>query len=270
MATIRRTIAIIAAALSVALMGAVAATHASAATPTGSISGTVRESGTGVPVAGIRIELFKEITRTLSPPFGNGKPFKTPGFVTAVESGAGGRYTLSGLPASDAAGYWVCFNTVGFGYEPVCYLDEIGYAPFPDPLGLVQLPPNAGRVRVNAGQHVTRIDANVRDIAFNPAITGAVAGKVTQTVLGLPLRQVRVTLVNPGGHVVLEALTRADGTYRLVFLPPGSGYRVCFDGSSAKGGLSVRGYTSRCRFAPVSVAAGAVTSNVNAQLSGMV
>jgi hypothetical protein len=180
----RRTFVIIAAMVAALLPASLAATHASAV-GTASITGTVREAGTGVPVGGVSVELFKEITRTLGPPFGNGKPFKTPGFVKSVQTGADGTYALTNLDASDAAGYWVCFNTFGVPYEPQCYLDELGYNPFPNPLGLIDVPAHATRVQVAAGQHVARIDASLFDFAvLNPATAGTIAGKVTQTVLG--------------------------------------------------------------------------------------
>ncbi len=268
MTTIRRT-ALALATVAAAAIGAVVLAPQATAANTASITGTVRESGTGTPVAGVSVDLYREITRTLGPPFGDGKPFKTPGYITSVQTGADGTYTLGGLPASDALGYWVCFSTFGLPYEPECYLDEIGYNPFPSPLGIIDVPSTAARVHVAAGQHVTSIDANLIDFtALNPAISGTIGGKVTQTVFGLPLSQVRVTLFNTSGHVVTEALTRANGTYRLIFVPVGTGYRVCFNGSGAKGGLSLHGYTSRCRLVPVTVLAGTTTANVNAQLSG--
>jgi hypothetical protein len=261
---------LVTAAIAVAL-GAIAAAGPASGAGTASITGTVREAGTGTPVSGISVDLYRQVTRTLGPPFGNGKPFKTYGYVTSVPTGADGRYTLSGLAASDSVGYWVCFNTFGFPYEPACYLDQLGYYPFPDPLGLVQLPSDANTVHVATGQHVTGIDASlVAPSALDPATAGAVAGRVTQTVFGLPLNHVRVTLFNPSGNVVTEALTGTNGTYGLIFVPAGVGYRVCFNGSSARGGLSLGGYTSSCRAASVSVVAGATTANVNAQLKGTI
>jgi hypothetical protein len=269
MTTIRRTSVALAAVVAAVLGTVVAVAPRATAANTASISGTVREAGTAAPVAGASVDLYREITRTLGPPFGNGKPFKTYGYVTSVQSGADGTYTLSGLPASDAAGYWVCFGTFGIPYEPECYLDELGYNPFPNPLGLVDVPPNASRVHVGAGQHVGRIDASLVDFAvLNQATAGTIAGKVTQTVLGLPLKQVRVTVYNTSGRVVTEAMTAANGAYRLVFVAAGPGYRVCFDGSGARGGVSLHGYVSRCRLVPVTVAPGTTTGNVNATLSG--
>jgi hypothetical protein len=270
MRRIRRAI-MFATAVFAALLGTVLAAPQATAANTASISGTVREAGTGAPVAGVSVDLYRQVTRTLDPPFGNGRPFKTPGYVTSVETAANGTYTLSGLAASDAVGYWVCFGTHGLAYQPACYLDELGYDPFPDPLGLVQLPAAATPVHVSAGQHVTRIDASLIDFSvFNSATTGTVAGQVTQTVFGRPLKQVRVTVYGPGGIVLTEAMTGANGSYQLVFVPAGAGYHVCFDGSGAKGGLSLRGYTTSCRAASVAVVAGMTTANINAQLAGSI
>ena len=272
MAGIRRTILIGAAVLASSLAGVAGAGQAAgAATATASISGTVRVAGTGVPIAGLSVDLFKEVTRRLGPPFGNGKPFKAPGYVTSVLTAPDGTYTLSGLPASDASGYWVCFSTFGFPYQPNCFLDELGYDPFPDPLGLFQIPQYAARVHVASGQHVTGVDAHLIDLTvLNASNAGTITGKVTQTVLGRPLNQVRVTVRDAAGTVATEAMTRPNGTYVLVFVPAGPGYRVCFNGAGARGGVSLHGYTSRCRLVPVNVAAGAITPNVNAQLAGTI
>ena len=245
------------------------AMQAAAAPATASIAGTALVGGTGAPVGGLTVELYHFEKRVLYPPFGNGRPFYAPSYIESVQTAGDGTYAFTALPASDSRGYLVCFDPVfTFSYQPACYLNQVGYDPFPNPLGLVQVPPGTTPIHVAAGHRADGIDANMVDLAvLNEQTAGTVAGKVTQTLFGIPLRGVKVHAMTPSGQIAGEGLTDGAGNYTVGFLPAGSGYTICFDGSSATGGVSLGAYKSACLPGKVTVTAGATTQNVNESLA---
>ena len=90
--------------------------------------------------------------------------------------------------------------------------------------------------------------------------------------------QIWTTSVAPG--VVAVASTASDGTYAVAGLAAGT-YNVCFEGNYATGGSSTTGYVEQCYrgvtwdgyssgpigATGVTVAAGAIASNIDASLS---
>lgn len=247
------------------LLGAMAfaglPTSGSAATP-GSISGTVREAGTGTPLAGIDVTIVQRQTVVV---FGRKTTATVP--IAYGVTGDDGTYTVGGL-APDP-GYYVCFSEgfFGFPHEGACYLDAEFFDPLPNPFGWVQVGQDSARVRLTAGQHVTRIDDQLRIFPFEQY--GFVTGTVTQRFVGSALRGVRVTAYDATGTVVDEALTLAGGKYELYGLLTGA-YRICFDGSGASGGVTLKAYGRACYPAPVHVTAQTTTPNINATLTATV
>src|SRR3954467_5006682 len=105
MRSMKVALAVVAAVLGVAIAG-----PSADAANTASISGTVRFAGTGDPAPGVLVSAARlERSYALT-----GRPAMVPMFFAATPSGADGRYTVSGLPASDSTGYWVCFIVPGF------------------------------------------------------------------------------------------------------------------------------------------------------------
>jgi hypothetical protein len=273
--TIKGLLAVIAAALGLAI----AVPQADAAN-TASISGTVRLAGTGDPAADVQVSVARLET---SYDF-IGRPVKVPMFFAGTTSDPDGHYTVSGLPASDSTGYWVCFIVPGFPptYEPECYANQGGLGLFPNPFGWLDFPDTSNNVRLKAGQHIADIDAALFPPILGPVQgpRGAVTGKVTDA-FGLPLRFVKITAWNSANRIVGNAATDTKGTYRLEHLLTGS-YKLCFDGSNATGGVTLRAFKSRCYATaawvghevapaigarPVSVTDGATTAGINTKLA---
>ncbi len=110
---------------------------------------------------------------------------------------------------------------------------------------------------------------------------GAISGTVTDTrsdPLQTAVVQIWTTSAAPG--VVAVASTASDGTYAVAGLAAGT-YNVCFEGNYATGGSSTTGYVEQCYrgvtwdgyssgpigATGVTVAAGAIASNIDASLS---
>ncbi|MEO6885093.1 MAG: hypothetical protein ABI232_02245 [Jatrophihabitantaceae bacterium] len=268
---VRLGMALLAAATCIAVLPALSASGAS----TGSISGTVRVMGTGAPLAGIGVGLYQR-EAVYGP---GGDLVYGPTYVTGTTTASDGTYTLTGLAASGTNGYWVCF--VGDdSFSGQCYQNAQGFYPFPDPLGLVQMPSDAKTVSVGTGQHVTGIDTEFID----PSATGvgAISGKVTQNLLNLNLlkfnlAQVKVTAFNAAGVEVEHVLTTKTGTYLVSNLPVShAGYAICFSPASAKGGITLTGFHGQCfanapwaGFGPVALGATAVPVTADATTSGV-
>lgn len=259
----KRLISVVLAAVAAVAAFAVAPGAGTAAT-TGSISGTAREAGTGTPLGGLDVTIV-QVQKVVV--FGRHTTATVP--IAYGVTNDDGTYTVDGL-APDP-GYYVCFSEGFFGFPHLgnCYLDAEIYNPLPNPFGWVQVGTDSARVRVMAGQQVTRIDAQLRIFPFEQY--GFVSGTVTQRYVGSALRNVRVTAYDATNTVVDEALTQAGGKYNLYgLLGSASGYRICFDGSAATGGVTLHAYGRVCYPSRVSVTPGATTPNVNAALTATV
>ena len=259
----KRFISVLAAALT-GLAAFTAVPASGSAATTGSISGTVREAGTGVPLGGLDVTIV-QIQKVVV--FGQHTTATVP--IAYGVTNDDGTYTVAGL-APDP-GYYVCFSEGFFGFPHLgnCYLDAEFFDPLPNPFGWVQVGQDSTRVRVMSGQHVTRIDGQLRIFPFEQY--GFVSGTVTQRFVGSALRNVRVTAYDASGTVLDEALTQAGGKYNLYgLLGSTAGYRICFDGSAATGGVTLHAYSRACYPARVPVTPQATTPNINATLTATV
>lgn len=214
-------------------------TTSSATGLSASISGTVRQAGTGTPLAGYSVTVLKLETADAF-----GQPIVGPVPVYSGTSAANGTYTIP--VAANGVGYYVCF-TPPDSFDGECYLNQAGFFPFPNPFGFVQVPFGATLVKVGTLQHVTGID----DDAVDPTVTppdevGSISGTVTETLVGARLRGVRVSAFNASGGIVSQDLTATDGTYRLDNILPATNYRVCFDGTTGSGGVTLHAYVRKC------------------------
>jgi hypothetical protein len=237
--TVRRTSLILAPVLA-AVVAALSPAVASAA-PTASISGTVRVAGTGQPAPDVAVLVVR-----LATVGGPGGPVQGPVPVASATTAADGTYRVGGLAPSGAAGYWVCFDP-GFlsSFEGQCWVNQPGFVDLPNPFGFVQVPPGSARVVLATGQRADAVDASLVD-RDDATATGAIAGMVVDATLRHPLRNVRVTAWDAADQDVSNDVTGTDGTYRLDHLYASAGYRVCFDGSSARGGFTLHAFDRRC------------------------
>jgi hypothetical protein len=221
------------------LGGIVAVSATAQAAGTGSISGTVTDSATGAPVAGISVEvLTKRSNGGQTGPFG----------IADATTRADGTYTVTGLPPSALTGYWVCFapnlNDHTTAYTPQCYVNTPGYAVFPDAFGFTDVPPGSTTVTVGIGQHRTGINAQVVN-SFVPQ-PGGVTGTVTEAAVGNKLSNVEVTVFDAANNVAGTGVTSRKGTYEVDGLTSGQSYAVCFTATQAKGGITLHSYQNQC------------------------
>ena len=172
---------------------ALAATLALAAQPasargSGSIAGTVTAAATGLPLGGITVELW---------PHAGDR-------ATAV-TGPGGRYRFTGLPPGD---YRVSTLVIaGFA-------DEVHPG--------VHCPYNQCVFHLDAGEAIPLgIGERVRGIDFALETLGAIAGRAIDAASGAPLAGLAVAVHSIRSEVHGEAVTGADGGYRVEGLPPG-------------------------------------------------
>ncbi|MDT4893622.1 MAG: hypothetical protein QOE97_2657 [Pseudonocardiales bacterium] len=236
----RRTSFVLASAVA-ALVAALFPPSASAG-PTASIAGTVRVAGTGGPAPGVAVLVVK-----LGTAGGPSGPIQGPIPVATATTGADGSYRVDGLAPSGAFGYWLCFDP-GFlsSLDGQCWVNQPGFVDFPNPFGFVQVPAGSATIVVTSGQRVASIDASLVDRS-DTVPTGAIAGTAVDSTVRHPLRNVRVTVWDGANHVVGNDVTGADGTYLVDHLyASASGYRVCFDGSSARGGFTLHAFDRRC------------------------
>jgi hypothetical protein len=258
--------------------GGLAGQRAGAAAPRASISGTVRDAVTGQPIGGASVSIF-----ALRP---NGLPDGTvvygPTFLVGAVTAAAGTYRIS-VPASDANGYWVCFDTGLFGpYEFQCWADQSTFFyPLPDPLGFSQLPTGSKTVSVAAGEGITGIDADlIHPVApGSPSPTGAVSGQVTVAGAKSGVSGAVVTAFNAEALPVGHTVTALHGAYRLDNLAPGTD-AICVDPSDGAVATSPTALHGRCFVSarwrtgspppldasPVSVTIGSTASHVNVAL----
>ena len=161
--------------------------------PGGLISGTARDAATHAPLSGVTVTLYDTS--------GNSH--------ASVRTDASGEYALTGIPAGS---YSVAFELTTQGYLPQ-------FASGKDSLD------QANPIAVAAGQSITGVDA-----AMQPG--AQISGTITDAATHAPVSGALATVFDSSGAAVGATKTRADGTYTLLGLRPGS-YRVGFDASGA-------------------------------------
>lgn len=155
-----------------------------------SLSGTVTDAHSGKPLAGVSVNVSSGET----------------GASAGGETGAGGEYTVSGLPAGR---YTVQFEASGSNYVSQFYADA-------------STPESASSVTVSAGQHRSGIDAAL-------AAGASISGTVTQAHTGEPLDGIEVFADTSGCNSSGgAATTNGQGGYEIAGLPAGN-YHVVFN-----------------------------------------
>ena len=176
------------------------------ALPTGSISGTVTSGGTGL--SGVCV--------TAS----NGE-----GPNWYAETGSGGTYTISNVPASD---YEVSFGGYCNSSSPATPVVTVWYP------GNATSQSLAGPVAVAGGQAVTGIDAQVTEVSSSGG-TGSITGTVSGAG-GRPLADICVDAQSGNITTAASAATAANGSYTLTGLAAGTydvSFSPCFGGGEA-------------------------------------
>ena len=157
-------------------------------------------------------------------------------------TGAGGTYTIQGLPAGS---YYVEFGAPNAqNYLTQYYNGETAFG-------------TADTLSLTSGQAAGGINATL-------AVGGQIAGTATDATTGAPVPGVDVIAFDSSGNDAGEATTAAGGTYTIMGLKSGS-YRVEFFG----GGYADEYYggtASQRTSTPVGVAQGSTTSAINQAL----
>ena len=205
----------------------------------GSISGVVTDATTGAALPGICVSASGNQT-----------------LVTANgQTGAGGAYTLTGLPTDS---YSVSFSTSGCGNNgpyAAQYYDNA------TSLGTATLVP------VTAGTPTTGI-GDALQYAYP---VGSISGTVTNGS-GAAVGGICVALVAPSGSIQATAVTASDGTYQITLQIAGTGYSVAFyTGCGNQGNYSTEFYGNVLTSpgTPVTINSGANTGGINAVLAAV-
>jgi hypothetical protein len=201
------------------------------------ISGAVTDATTHAGVVGVSVTVFSQ-------PSGTGYSST---YTTSTT--AGGAYDVGGLPPGD---YKVGFSGGTTDYRPAYHDGVTSYA-------------DAKTLTVVAGQKLTGIDGAL-------TLGGHIAGKVTDAANGNALANTPIQVYGADGSYMLTTYTKADGTYVVHGLAPGS-YRLQFSSPYSQGtGYVYIGefYDNKSTLAtatPVPVTGGAGTEHIDAALS---
>jgi hypothetical protein len=201
---------------------------------TTAISGTVRLADTGKVAAGVGVTLFFLDGGTTE----YGQPI---GQVEATTTTAtNGTYSFQQLP-QDNSNYDVCFtpSSAQSKYAAQCYFNTYWGTTTGDSEGQYTMPSSATNVSPTPGQSLAGINASLG----LPSITGT----VTQSPLGAPLAGVNVDILGPSATILATTTTNKKGMYSIAYLHS-TDYYVCFDGSAATGGTTLKGkgYLDQC------------------------
>jgi len=195
----------------------------------GSVSGTVREAGTGTPVAGVHVCALPQSLTVFT--------------FRCATTNAGGEYTVWALAGGSYAVGFLPSGLSFFGqfYNGVSFSGEGSPTP----------------VTVTEGATTKAINASLV-----PA--GAISGVVTDLATGAPLEEILVCALDASQQAVECTVTEEGGTYTIGPLAPGS-YVVGFHTT----GFATQYFNNSPTFASatrVSVRAHFVTLGVNAVL----
>ncbi len=169
------------------LVGGASPSGAGEAAPL-SVSGTVSEEGSGVPLGGISVRLLPST-----------KNVPVAARITAVD----GSYSFGNVPAGS---YKLRFVDLDSSHVSEYHVD----AP-----------------KFSSGSVVSVAASTVVDAQLRPRVKGMVAGRVTIDGSGVPIEGVAVRLLTTGNVMVGKATTKSDGTYSILGQSPGD-YKVRF------------------------------------------
>lgn len=184
---------------------ATTSTYAVPVDPRGAVIGTITDSVTGQPIAGVQVWTYDPTYQSLNP-----QPRLT------ATSAADGTYTLAGLKPMNTPTVYAADASIAGGA-----VYGTGYA-------------SATSSAIPAG------GSGTLNFSFTPLPIVTVSGTVTSAADGSPVAGATVDVIDPVGHMpVPKVTTAADGTYAAkVGLMPGDTLRVCVDAESARTGFS--------------------------------
>ncbi|MGD9906022.1 MAG: carboxypeptidase regulatory-like domain-containing protein, partial [Vicinamibacterales bacterium] len=163
--------------------------------PGASISGTVRSTDTGNPLASAGVQAFRQSGATSA-------------LVATAGVDASGNYVIGGLPPDTY--YLVAYDLIE---NASGYVQEL--------LGGTHCPYCEGAGLLGATPLVLAAGASSAGNDFSLDRAGAITGTVTETSTGLPLRGIVSAYVPGTSHPVGEAFSDETGVYFLNSLPPG-------------------------------------------------
>jgi len=216
-------------------IGAFAMTPALASN-TASISGTAVAAVGNQGIPGVTVELIGDVTVA---PFGVG-----PKIIASQQTDGLGRYSFTGLAASDAAGYQVCFDTgtpfTGGAsvFEGQCYNNHKweNFALQSGP-GFISVPGDP--IALSDGQHRTGINAQLTPWA-------EVHGTVTDASTGVTLVGAQVSFIDPNNFGPAEVdATSGPAGYEAALLDGPQSETVCVIASGITNGAP-GGYLNQC------------------------
>jgi len=214
----------------------------------GSITGTVAAAGSGVGVAGAKVEVsLADSIQVMGGP-GSWSSFKT----RTVYAGVDGAYRMDGLPSG-------AYDVQFIPLSP--YIRQwYGGTPHAALLAGEGSTGTGTPVSVALGTTTPNINAAVME-------GGVITGTVTAADTGAPLLGATVTVSSTTGDTSVFAYVDMDGRYTTPGLPAGD-YKVQFSGSWDSGYLSEwNGNASSFDTAPsITVPASGAVANVNAVL----
>jgi 5-hydroxyisourate hydrolase-like protein (transthyretin family) len=156
--------------------------------PGGRISGTVRDAATGLPLAGVYVDVYSA-----------GGSYLTYGYT----DGAGAYTTAAAL----ASGTYHAVTWSSLGYVDELY-DDVSC-------------PGSG-CSVTGGAPIAVTGGTTTGIDFALARGGRISGTVTDAATGLPLSGVTIRIYDTGGGIVDYGSTSGSGAYTTAALPPGT------------------------------------------------
>jgi hypothetical protein len=167
----------------------------------GRITGTITDTATGAPVAGVSVHAVRRVGVDLD---------ESASFPT----GSSGVFTIAGLPA----GAWSVFTSNGSGY-----FNEI----HPD----IPCPGFCSGSHALAGSAIAvTVGATSGGVNFALAQGGRIGGRVTDSATGTGVEEVLVTIVDAQGRRVSDGYTDDNGDYITgAGLPTGTFFAVVED-----------------------------------------
>ena len=199
--------------------------------PAAKISGTVTDTASQQPIAGIQATAYDA----------NGD------YITSTDTDNNGAYTLADLPTGS---YRVEFsNDYALGGYLTQYYNARASLATADP------------VTATAGQTTNGINAAMQ-------AGGRVTGTVTDASTATGIADILATVYDANGNSVASAITSRSGSYTIVGLPTGS-YTVGFTDDGSGGDYQGQYYNGRLALAnadPISVSAGQTTEGIDAAM----
>ena len=175
-----------------------------AAAQTGTVSGTITDVSTHLPIASVTVDVVIVDGST----------------IASASTNASGAYTVSGLPPG--ALYYVIAQSVAAGYIAAVYPD----ATCPGSCGALDLAAGTP-IQVPAGGNVSG-----RNFALAPG--GRISGTVSAAGGGAPIAGASVTAwarVGTSALATFSTVSDASGAYRIPGLPPGTYFLATSNGA---------------------------------------